>query len=92
MDSNDEEALSSDASEGYEDADDEYAMASPTGAGSKGGGRGLDGVGGASGGGGEEEEYKYEVLTADEIVQHMVDCIRDVNTVVQVSAATQRRR
>lgn len=32
----------------------------------------------------EDEEYHYEVLTADQIVQHMVDCIKEVNTVVQV--------
>lgn len=33
----------------------------------------------------EPEEYPYEVLTTEEIVQHMVDCIKDVNTVVEVS-------
>lgn len=33
----------------------------------------------------EPEDYPYEVLTTEEIVQHMVDCIKDVNTVVQVS-------
>lgn len=32
----------------------------------------------------EQDEYPYEVLTTEEIVQHMVDCIRDVNTVVEV--------
>jgi len=31
-----------------------------------------------------DDEFPYEVLTADELVQHMVDCIKDVNTVVQV--------
>lgn len=33
----------------------------------------------------EDEEYQHEVLTADQIVQHMVDCIKEVNTVVQVT-------
>lgn len=33
----------------------------------------------------ELEEYPYEVLSTEEIVQHMVDCIKDVNTVVEVS-------
>lgn len=33
----------------------------------------------------EAEEFPYEVLTADKIVQFMVDCIKDVNAVVQVS-------
>ena len=31
-----------------------------------------------------EEEYHYEVLTADQLVKHMIDCIKEVNTVVQV--------
>ena len=30
------------------------------------------------------EEFQYDILTADEIVQHMVDCIREVNSVIQV--------
>lgn len=33
----------------------------------------------------EPEDYPYEVLTTEEIVQHMVDCIKEVNTVVEVS-------
>lgn len=33
----------------------------------------------------ELEEYPYEVLSTEEIVQHMVDCIKEVNTVVEVS-------
>ena len=28
--------------------------------------------------------FPFEVLTAEKIVQHMVDCIKEVNTVVQV--------
>lgn len=31
-----------------------------------------------------EDDFRYVVLTADQIVQHMIDCIREVNTVVQV--------
>jgi hypothetical protein len=30
-------------------------------------------------------EYPYEVLTTEEIVQHMLDCIAEVNNVVEVS-------
>ena len=33
----------------------------------------------------EVEDYPYEVLSTEEIVQHMVDCIKEVNTVVEVS-------
>lgn len=33
----------------------------------------------------EHDEYPYEGLTTEEIVQHMVDCIKEVNTVVEVS-------
>lgn len=33
----------------------------------------------------EPEEYPYEVLTTEQIVQHMVDSIKEVNTVVEVS-------
>jgi ariadne-1 len=32
----------------------------------------------------ETEEYPFEVLSTEEIVQHMVDCIKEVNTVVEV--------
>jgi len=31
-----------------------------------------------------DDDFPYEVLTADELVRHMVDCIKQVNTVVQV--------
>lgn len=30
------------------------------------------------------ENYPYEVLTTEDIVRHMVDCIKEVNTVVEV--------
>lgn len=33
----------------------------------------------------DEEDFQYEVLTADQIVQYMVQCIKEVNSVVQVS-------
>lgn len=32
----------------------------------------------------EQEEFPFEVLTADAIVKFMVDCIKEVNVVVQV--------
>ena len=33
----------------------------------------------------DTDDFQYDILTADEIVQHMVDCIKDVNSVIQVS-------
>lgn len=33
----------------------------------------------------EPEVYPFEVLTTEQIVQHMVDSIKEVNTVVEVS-------
>lgn len=33
----------------------------------------------------ENEDFQYEVLTADKIVHVMVECIKDVNAVVQVT-------
>ncbi|XP_059474517.1 E3 ubiquitin-protein ligase ariadne-1 [Neocloeon triangulifer] len=38
----------------------------------------------------EVEEYPFEVLSTEEIVQHMVDCIKDVNTVVEIPATITR--
>lgn len=32
----------------------------------------------------DSEEFPHEILTADQIVQFMVDCIKEVNAVVQV--------
>uniref|UniRef100_A0A8C5ASN4 RBR-type E3 ubiquitin transferase n=1 Tax=Gadus morhua TaxID=8049 RepID=A0A8C5ASN4_GADMO len=48
-----------------------------------------DDCGGDTGGSGhgpgqEEEDYRFEVLTAEQILQHMVECIREVNEVIQV--------
>ncbi|XP_072399910.1 E3 ubiquitin-protein ligase ariadne-1-like isoform X1 [Diabrotica undecimpunctata] len=37
-----------------------------------------------------EEEYQYEVLSTEEIVKHMIDCIKEVNVVVQVPATVTR--
>lgn len=37
-----------------------------------------------------DEDYPFEVLSTDDIVQHMVDCIKDVNTVVQIPSTTTR--
>ncbi|XP_029420923.1 E3 ubiquitin-protein ligase ARIH1 isoform X2 [Nannospalax galili] len=53
-----------------------------------GGGSALGPGGGGGGGGGgpgheQEEDYRYEVLTAEQILQHMVECIREVNEVIQ---------
>jgi len=38
----------------------------------------------------EQENYPFEVLTTEEIVNHMVDCIREVNSVVEIPATTTR--
>lgn len=34
----------------------------------------------------EQETYPYEVLSPEEIMNHMVECIREVNSVVEVSS------
>lgn len=33
----------------------------------------------------EADEYPFEVLSTEEIVQHMIDSIKEINTVVEVS-------
>ena len=33
----------------------------------------------------QDEEFPHQVLTPDMIVQHMIDCIKEVNTVVEIS-------
>lgn len=43
------------------------------------------GGGGGLGPGQEEEDYRFEVLTTEQILQHMVECIREVNEVIQVA-------
>ena len=37
-----------------------------------------------------DDDFPYDVLTADELVQHMVDCIKEVNSVVQVHCSRCR--
>merc|ERR1719348_934155 len=37
-----------------------------------------------------EDEYFFEVLTTEEIVKHMVESIKEVNTVVQIPTTTVR--
>lgn len=32
----------------------------------------------------DTDDYPFEVLSTEEIVQHMVDCIKEVNSVVEV--------
>lgn len=32
----------------------------------------------------QDEEFPHQVLTPDMIVQHMIDCIKEVNTIVEV--------
>ncbi|XP_007906936.1 E3 ubiquitin-protein ligase arih1 isoform X3 [Callorhinchus milii] len=54
-----------------------------------GGGLGLGGLGGL-GAEQEEEDYRYEVLSAEQIVQHMVECIREVNEVIENPATITR--
>ncbi|CAO1442270.1 unnamed protein product [Diamesa serratosioi] len=38
----------------------------------------------------ESEEYPFEVLTTEEIVQHMLNCIAEVNNVVEIPQTTTR--
>lgn len=38
----------------------------------------------------DEEDFPFEVLTTEQIVQHMVDCIKEVNAVVEIPATTTR--
>jgi len=37
-----------------------------------------------------EEEYHYEVLSTEQIVGHMVDCIKEVNSIVEIPTTTIR--
>lgn len=37
-----------------------------------------------------EDDYQFDVLSTDDIVKHMVDCIKDVNNVVQIPSTTTR--
>lgn len=38
----------------------------------------------------EVEQYAFQVLSTEEIVQHMIDTIREINTVVYIPATTTR--
>ncbi|KAG8541921.1 hypothetical protein GDO81_027948, partial [Engystomops pustulosus] len=53
-------------------------------------GEGGGGVLGPGPGGEEDDDYRYEVLTAEQILQHMVECIREVNEVIQNPATITR--
>jgi len=37
-----------------------------------------------------DEEFKFEVLSPDKIVQHMIECIKEVNQVIQLPPTTTR--
>lgn len=37
----------------------------------------------------DSEDYPFEVLTTEQIVSHMTDCIKEVNSVVEVSSPKQ---
>lgn len=37
-----------------------------------------------------EDDYPSEVLSTEQIVEHMVECIREVNTVMQIPTTTVR--
>jgi len=43
-----------------------------------------------SGDNAQVEDFSYEILNPEQIVQHMVDCIKDVNQVLQIPATTTR--
>jgi ariadne-1 len=36
------------------------------------------------------EDFPYEILTTEQIVQHMIDCIKEVNTIVQLPLTITR--
>ena len=36
----------------------------------------------------EGDDFQYDVMTADQLVQHMVDSIKEVNSVIQVTDPT----
>lgn len=38
----------------------------------------------------ESDEFPYVILTTEQIVQHMIDCIKEVNTIVQLPLTTTR--
>lgn len=38
----------------------------------------------------QDEEFPHEVLTPAMIVQHMIDCIKEVNMIVEVSSVSNQ--
>lgn len=52
----------------------------------------VDEIQRSSGTGQESGDYPFEVLTTEEIVQHMLDCIAEVNSVVEVSSRSGETR
>jgi hypothetical protein len=61
----------------------------------------ASGSGGGGGGGlmmmvsgadkkGSDHAHPYEVLSTEQIVEHMVDCIKEVNSVIQIPTTTVR--
>ena len=38
----------------------------------------------------QDEEFKFDVLTPDKIVQHMIECIKEVNQVLELTPTTTR--
>lgn len=72
------------------DSDEEYLYDCDSGNESSGDDVGLEFEleGEGEGGGGrcrEAEDYPYEVLSTEDITRHMIDCIKEVNSVVNVS-------
>ena len=46
---------------------------------------GMEAEAGTSGFKRDGEDFAYDVMTADQLVQHMVDSIKEVNSVIQVN-------
>jgi len=53
-------------------------------------GHSRGGRSGDAGGRGDPDDYYYEVLSTEQIVQHMVDTIAEVNNVIQIPPTTVR--
>lgn len=72
------------------DSDEEYLYDCDSGNESSGDDVGLEFEieGEGEGGGGryrETEDYPYDVLSTEDITRHMIDCIKEVTSVVNVS-------
>lgn len=70
----DEDGYGSDTEE--EEEDDEYVTLEPEYSSTSGKHKG--------------EDFQYNILTADDVVQHMGDCVAEVSSVVQIPATTTR--